>query len=91
MSKPGVSVADHEQILCTNCFFREAACVDTDTHLKNCMTITMTVPQSSCTVFEEYETLKVKAKIDGKTCLTFWVSVLHGTVIPVRTANRQSF
>ena len=82
MSEPGVSVADQEQMLCTNCFFREAACVDSDRHLKNCMTLTMTIPQSSCTDFEEYETLKVhhqwvKAKIDGKTCLTSWVSVLH--------------
>jgi len=33
----------------------------------------------------------VKAKIDGKTCLTSWVSVLHGTVISVRTAARRSF
>ena len=96
MSEPGVSVADQEQMLCTNCFFREAACVDSDRHLKNCMTLTMTIPQSSCTDFEEYETLKVhhqwvKAKIDGKTCLTSWVNVLYGTVISVRTAACRSF
>ena len=33
----------------------------------------------------------VKAKIYGKTCLTSWVSVLHGMVISVRTAARRSF